>query len=123
MNPMEPSLLEALNNYDSACKWCNQSCPDEEKYETLVTCLRIQDVFKIIIKEVHFTIGKTSSGLINNIIYGIKVLNEEMQPDTKKIRNEITNSEGSWKLPGCCQLFRLAQSIEQTYLNKLRNID
>ena len=121
MKQMNKIILGKFGDFSDTCGWCDQNCPDEEKYEMLVTCIRIQNEFAIIGRKVSLMLGRTSPAFLQRIINLFKIFTDHIKPKQLKERSKIThnNSEKEWRLPGCSQIFLVAQSLEQININEI----
>ena len=109
----------ALTDHTATCRWCIQQCHDRDKYEMLVTCIKIQNEFSLMLGEINLMFGIWATRFVEQIIKSFEEQVEFINNRTTEVKEERSNlKEGSkeeWKLPGCSQIFNLAQSISQTY--------
>jgi len=120
-------LIETLTKGKDSCEWCSHQCNDEDKYEMLVTCIRIQKECLLICQTVSLILTGNTSASIKNILYVFEKLTENVQSNSKTIRastpKSVIKSGGTWKKPGCSQIFLIAQSLEQKYPNEYYQSD
>jgi hypothetical protein len=120
---MEPvSLEEALNSCSNSCGWCVHQCPDKDKYEMLIYCIRIQKEFISVGKMTRLILNDKADKFNKEIFKLFEVIANDFQerdPMIKKNNSRGKNLMDVSKLPGCSQIFLVAQSIQQTVLNKL----
>jgi hypothetical protein len=119
MKQMSRIFLETITYGADACRWCVQQCPDEEKYEILVTCISIKNEFSLICRRINLVLGKTSPDFLKNIIAQFEKVSEriETEPVLGKSIRLAESAEEKWRLPGCSQIFLVAQSLGQNDLN------
>ena len=120
-------LNSPLTDHTATCRWCVQQCHDRDKYEMLITCIKIQNEFSLMIGKINLMFGIWATRFVDQIIDSLERQIEFIHNHTAEVKEENPNlSEGSkeeWKLPGCSQIFNIAQSIAQTYISKFRNND
>ena len=116
------SLFEALQDCTATCGWCIHHCPDVDKYDILVLCIRLQKEFINIWKNINSILpGRTNS--IENLMLGVFTKLSEIEHRTaekqKRFLTPYSNkSENILRMPGCSQIFLLAQSLEETLWNE-----
>ena len=120
------SLLDSLEDSTNPCRWCVTSCPDEDKYEMLITCISIQ---KEIIKTgriVYKILADKSLDIMMKTYGFLETITNELQKEHLSISNNIkreNRSEDNWRLPGCSQIFTVAQSLEGIFVNEILRYD
>ena len=117
------SLSDALADHTTACGWCVRQCSDEDKYEMLVTCIRIQIKFNEISKTINLVLDKNAPIFFDKIIEHSGKIAEEIKDYSEEGKNKTSDFDEERKLPGCSQIFNIAQSIAQTHISKFRNND
>jgi hypothetical protein len=117
------SLIEALKSCTTGCSWCVHHCPDEDKYENLVTCIRIQKGLLVICKMAGSILDDKTSLFMKKLIKIFEKLSEVLLEEWKTHNVSAPrlgyNYEISNKLPGCSHIFLVSQLLEQTYLQTL----
>jgi hypothetical protein len=121
------SLIETLASCTDPCGWCIHQCPDHDKYEMLVTCLRVQKGFLIVSQTVNKILAGRSRGAMEKILMLFEILADNLQGEHIQINKISFNAEHKpenvWRLPGCSQILLVAQTLEQIYLNETINRD
>ena len=116
------SLIEALTDCTTTCGWCLNECPDEDKYETLVNCIRFQKECLTLFKTVYSILAGGASECIGKINNLLEALAENVQKDSGITNTHTSKSMHSpqqgMKKPGCSHIFQIAQLLEQSYFNK-----
>jgi hypothetical protein len=119
------SLIEALENCTDSCGWCVHHCSDEDKYEMLVLCIRIQNEFLIVDRIVNKILSNRSEVSMKKIfrlfeaIASYLLVNHSLE--NKSNFSEAGKKEESLKLPGCSQIFKISQSLGQMYSKEFLN--
>ena len=121
------SLIEALENCTDSCGWCAHHCPDEDKYEMLVSCIRIQKEFLIVGSTVNKILSDKSNDSMKKIFKLFEFIADYLQmihdADNKRNFRGVKKSEDGLRLPGCSQIFVVSQSLGQMYSKELLNED
>jgi hypothetical protein len=116
------SLIDALTDCSTSCGWCVHQCPDEDKYEMLVTCIRIQKECAAICMMINSILAERASDSTKKIFYVFEILTENLQKSqgtaTKNTLRLKDKPEKERKKPGCSKIFQIALFIEQSYLNE-----
>jgi hypothetical protein len=123
---MNDLLFESVADYSAPCKWCIQNCSEKDKYEMLVTCIKIQNEFVLIIRKINLLLGERAGRFIEQIIIRLEQQIEYMLGCVTEVKEEpnlVNSSNKAWKLPGCSQIFNIAQSISHSYSSKRLNSD
>ena len=108
------SLSDVLADHTTACGWCVRQCNDEDKYEMLVTCIRIQNKFSEMSKTINLVLDKNAPKFFDKIIEQSGKIAEEIKDYSEEGKNKTSDFDEERKLPGCSQIFNIAQSIAQT---------
>lgn len=116
------SITDALAGCVDHCGWCVHQCPEEDKYEILVACLRLQSEFNKLYLSVYLQLSDSSADTIKNhsVLFNKIALNYQRR-ENKKIKNlriKESSADDFRKLPGCSQIFHISQVLNETYLNK-----
>lgn len=118
----QKSIIDALTDCADSCGWCVNHCPDEDKYEMLITCISIRKEFTRVGSIVNLILGNRSFEPMKKIIGLFEVLAEDppiMQSSINQNNFKIDfNSDDSRRLPGCSQIFNVAQSLEWVYVKE-----
>jgi hypothetical protein len=116
------SLIDALTDCSNSCGWCVHHCPDEDKYEMLVTCIRIQKECAAICMTINSILADRAPDSMGKIFYVFEMLTENIEKSretTTKNKIRLTDKpKKEQKKPGCSQIFQIALSIEQNYVNE-----
>lgn len=119
------SLIEALENCTDRCGWCVHHCPDEDKYEMLVSCIRIQKEFLAIGSIVNKILSKRSKSSMKKIFKLFATIADYLQTkhssDDKRNFAETGNKGEALRLPGCSQIFMISQSLRHMYSKEILN--
>ncbi|HEY7751285.1 MAG TPA: hypothetical protein VH917_03250 [Ignavibacteriaceae bacterium] len=114
------SFLNALADCTSSCGWCVHRCPDKDKYEILVLCIKLQNEFAKIWKNINSILPGRIDLLGRNLLdvfTNLAEMEHRAAEDQKRILFSKTISEKAWQMPGCSQIFMLANILDRTYLN------
>jgi hypothetical protein len=117
------TLTDTLSGCVDHCGWCLHQCPEEDKYEILVTCLKLQSGFNKLYLSVYLQLSDRSADTIKNFstFYSKFALYYQRRENVqiKNLGKKELNTEDFEKLPGCSQIFHISQILNETYLNKL----
>jgi len=121
------SLIEALENCTDSCGWCAHHCPDEDKYEMLVSCIRIHKEFLIVGTIVIKILSNRSGDSMKKIFKLFETIADYLQAkhsvENKRNFREARKTKDALRLPGCSQIFVISQSLGQMYSKELLNED
>lgn len=116
------TFTDALAGCADHCGWCVHQCPEEDKYEILVTCLKLQSEFNKLYQSVYLQLSDGSAETIKNfsILFNKTALNYQRRENEriKNLRMKELSADDFRKLPGCSQIFHISQIVNETYLQK-----
>jgi len=122
----QKSLIDSLKDCTYSCGWCITNCPDEDKYEMLVTCINIQKE----IVQVGNIVYRILSDRFFKTMKIITILLETFAAEIQKRHitvnynfNAEHNSGDNRRLPGCSQIFTIAQSLEGIFDSEILRYD
>jgi len=121
------SLIEALTGSAAGCEWCIHQCPDEDKYENLLSCIRIQKGLLVICKMACSILDDKTSLFMKKLIKIFEKLSEVLLGELKT--HDVSaprlsyNYLRSRKLPGCSHIFLISQSLEHDIISRIYDIE
>ncbi len=112
------SLIEALSDCTTSCRWCDNHCIDEEKYDVIVYCISIQKECVEILRKVNLILSHKASNSLREITELFEILSENVQKSIKTTNIsslEFVNKPEENLKPGCSQIFLISQLLEQSF--------
>ena len=123
----QKSLIDALDECSNTCGWCVEHCPDEDKYEMLNTCINIQNKFSELGRIASIILAHSSITFMKSAFDFFEERVNELQQKHSTINHKKserkTDEKEVWKLPGCSQIFSVAQSLRDIYVNNSLKYD